>query len=285
MSLDNRTETEIMGDPLRIRVTDTNFNVETAEGLKRVQNQSRITSVSRLSTDKSWDLTTADAEAAMQALEDSTRKGTLYDSTVYVLGILQTPRYTPDGKDNAELMTRIIAESSRLSENGTQKISICSSQSNCNKKPITRDEIVSLMHGAQPITADMRPNRAIVVGTAAAAVNGYIVAATQPSVLTGTKTPADFTREDQKKVADAVKVTRDQVKACFSQTVPDLDLRNCALAGARAAIHFLATSGVTFKESDPAVLEPTPDAPLPIQKAYAEQRQKLLKEEKAAQRN
>lgn len=263
-----------MSDPLRLKAKVNDFDARTPEGKERIQNQTRILNAMHYeyNPDPKVQMTLTDAEASMRALESSAKKGTLYDATTVILGILQTTRYTPSQQDNARMLTDTIAVAARQSEPGTNKIKICGSETNCINKPVTRDEIGAVFVDLIPASADMKPNRATYVGTGAAMAHSWIAAANNPSIVTGSQTPEEFTKKAIQDSSSAIQDARNLAKACASELVPSLDLRTCAKAGAHAAVHFLGINKIQFKEVDPAYLVPTPDLPADVQKKFAQER-------------
>lgn len=259
-----------MNSPLRF--ADNYFDPQSLRGSARSTETGQILTAARVEAGAARTVISEDeAEATVRSLESAAKNGSLYDFATVLLGIRQTARYAPDGKDNARVLVDGIA-SAALNSPKAEMIKMCSSQRNCTVKPISKEEVGAVMSPAYPMTPEMNPSRAILVGTPMAAISSFVAATNSPQIVTGSKSPREIMEADQNQLASVVRDTRAAMRECLKQESTKFDLQQCAKIGARAGVYHIALNNFTFVEQNPVNLTPRADLPSNQQKKLAQSR-------------
>ncbi|MFM9889502.1 MAG: hypothetical protein ACKVOE_02490 [Rickettsiales bacterium] len=259
--------------PLRIASNDipADRSAElSSEGSARIRDMANIMSAVRSANTLDAPYTNDDAEYSIRVLESQKNKGNLFDMPTMVLGVLQTPRFDAQGNDRAHLLVEIIAQKIGTTEPGTKYARKCLVEGvACHDTRISDAQSASVVTSLIPISPNMNPTQSVGIDTSMAAIDGYIATMRRPDLVTaGTRSPAQVLAADRAASpgVDVVKSNREQFRGCIRQDQsPALDLKNCTRIGARAAIYNIAQTGVSFVETDPLKLVPTPDLPKSVQ--------------------
>lgn len=232
------------------------MDAKTPKGHERLSNLARIASAAGLGEHGGEQFNADDGEATTRALEAATANGTSYDVPVIMLALQQRDRYTPgSGVDNAETLIENIAQMARRAAPGVKKLDYCAIGQGCNNEQITNFDIASVITLKAAKPQHLGANLGLPVNTGTAATMSYIMAYNHPELVTGLNmTPQQYL--DAARAAnpgvDVVKETRRYIGACVRKDPNDanVDLHNCALQSARAAVFRAALTNGPAPASD-----------------------------------
>ena len=206
-----------------------------------------------------YDLATDELnEKEMNSLEEAARNGWADNFSKILLAIRQMPFIGENGSDNARELTAIItAEAFKVHPQIDVFYSCVVSDDKCKKLPISKIDLGIVTDAYDlPPTRDMNASRAIPITRSVAAINGFF----DGVMNTGRFLPPHpdgairtATEIDEVLRASVEAIRKKTPEAEIRRTVAlclnngrDVTIADCARAGARMGVGFIADSGVRY---------------------------------------